>query len=466
MSDTASAPVTPDDLRRIEIFADLSGDDLAWLAEHCDLVVVEPGERLFEPGTPADWMLITLEGTLEARRSSADAQPFVFHAGEVSGMIPFSRMTVYPSQARAVVRSRVARLHKQHFGEMLRRIPALEPRLVALLTDRVRDSTRRDEQHEKLTALGKLSAGLAHELNNPASAARRSAAELHGRLDALARNGMALAAEGPEAAETIRALDALRRRVLETAPPDHAALDALERSDREEELSGWLERAGVEEPWVAAGTFVAAGLTCDDLAAAGAADCPAALGWLEAAIAADALARTVEASTQRIADLVGAVKAYTHMDQARDRRPVDVHAGLENTLAIFAHKVREKKVSLERDFARGLPPVSAYPGELNQVWTNLLDNALDAAPPGGHVVVRTSRENGSVAVEVRDDGPGIPPTVLSRIWEPFFTTKPLGQGTGLGLDIARRIIVQQHGGSIDVESKPGETKFIVKLPTA
>ncbi|HKG91418.1 MAG TPA: ATP-binding protein [Gemmatimonadaceae bacterium] len=464
MSPTSSASVTADDLRRIQIFADLGDDDLAWMAERCDQVVLEPGDVLFEAGTPADWMLMTVEGMLEARRSSADANPFVLHAGEVSGMVPFSRMTAYPSVARAVTRARVARLHKREFGEMLRRIPALEPRLVALLTDRVRDSTRRDEQYEKLTALGKLSAGLAHELNNPASAARRSAAELHGRLDALARHGMALAAEGPDAAVTIRALDALRRRVLETAPPDHAALDALERSDREDVLARWLERAGLEEPWVAAGTFVAAGLTCDDLEAAGAGGCPAALGWLEAAIAADALARTVEASTQRIADLVGAVKAYTHMDQGRDRRPVDVHAGLESTIAIFAHKVREKKVALERDFARGLPPVSAYPGELNQVWTNLLDNALDAAPPGGHVVVRTSRENGTVAVEIRDDGPGIPPAVLSRIWEPFFTTKPVGQGTGLGLDIARRIIVQQHGGAIDVESRPGETRFIVRLP--
>src|SRR5215212_2800650 len=171
-----STPVTPDELRRIRIFADLSGDDLAWLAERCDVVELEPGERLFERGTPADWMLMTLEGTLEARRSSADVVPFVFTAGDVSGLVPFSRMTVYPSVACALVHSRVARMHKREFDAMLHRIPVLEPRLVALLTDRVRDSTRRDEQSEKLTALGKLSAGLAPELNNPASAARRSAA--------------------------------------------------------------------------------------------------------------------------------------------------------------------------------------------------------------------------------------------------------------------------------------------------
>ena len=462
-----SPPVTPDDLRRIAIFADLSGDDLAWLAERCDQVVLEPGDMLFDAGAPADWMLMGLEGTVEARRpGGADAPPFVMSAGEVSGLIPFSRMVTYPSVARAVVRSRVARMHKREFPEMLRRIPVLEPRLVALLTDRVREGTRRDEQYEKLTALGKLSAGLAHELNNPASAARRSAAELHGRLDALARNGLALAAEGPEAAETIRALDVLRRRVLlAAAPPDHAALDALERSDREETLGAWLERAGVEEPWVAAGTFVAAGLTCEDLEAAGAAECPAAIGWLEAALAADALARTVEASTARIAELVGAIKAYTRMDRPRDKQPVDLHAGIESTIAMFAHKVREKRVAIERDFARDLPPVSAFPGELNQVWTNLLDNALDAAPAGGRVRVRTARENGSaVRVEVRDDGPGIPPETLTRIWEPFYTTKAVGHGTGLGLDIARRIVVQQHGGALDVESRPGETTFIVRLP--
>ncbi len=463
----------PEELRAIEVLADLDGEELAWIAERSDLVTLAPGEVLLAEGSPADTLFMLLAGMIEGRREKgpADGRTFTVRAGEVSGMLPFSRMTEFTVTGRAVAASRVVRFPAALFPPLLARIPRLEPRLVGVLTDRVRETTRRDEQLEKLMALGKLSAGLAHELNNPAAAARRAAADLRDRLGAMRRAAAELAARGltnedrTVLCELADVVEASRSQEMAQSPP----LSPMEASDRESALADWLEERGIAESWRLAPTFVGAGLAPEDLARL-AARVPepawaAALVWLEAGLAASTLVADIETSARRISELVGAVKSYSHMDSGAGKAPTDLAREIESTLTMLTHKIRKKGVTLSRDFDPALPPIEAYGGELNQVWTNLLDNAIDAVPEGGHVTVRTARANRWAVVEVRDDGPGIPPEVQGRIWEPFFTTKPIGEGTGLGLEIARRV-VQRHGGELSLESAPGDTRFIVRLPIA
>ena len=464
----SALPVTAADLRNIETFEDLTDEERDWIASRCELIVLEPGDLLFEPGAPADWMFLCIEGVLHLRREILSVEPpqFIVRSNEVTGIIPFSRMVTYPLNCRASTRSRVARFHKSGFPDLLRRLPRLEPRLVGLLADRIRETTTRDQQQEKLTALGRLAAGLAHELNNPAAAARRAASELRVRLDDLNRRSVELADTGVSCTSA-GALDALRTGIMTSGAA--VPLDSVERSDREDALATWLERQGLTDPWIGASTFVGAGMDVARLEALATSLPPqgrkAALEWLECALAADALLAGVENAAKRIADLVGAVKSFTRMDRQGDITTFDIHEGLESTLALFAHRIRDRELVLTRAWATGMPLVRGSATELNQVWANLISNAVDAAGERGRLTVRTFLEGTMAVAEVIDDGPGIPAGLQNRIWEPFFTTKPVGQGTGLGLDISRRI-AEEHGGQISVDSKPGETRFAVRLPIA
>jgi signal transduction histidine kinase len=472
-----------EDLGRFAVFSDLGEEALTWLAEHFTEQWLEPGDAAVVEGSPADRMMVLVEGELQVRREKGPSDGWIntVLAGEVSGMLPFSRMTTFSVTARAVKRTRILWLPATLFPEMLRRIPALEPRLVGLLTDRVREWTRLDQQREKLAALGKLSAGLAHELNNPAAAVQRSSSELRERIVALRGLAARLVECGPtpqsmnaalglylQAIERSRALPALPGPPSLPALAGGSELDPMAMSDREEALGVWLEAHHVERAAVLAGTLAQFGVgpaELDGLAAVAPGEfLPCLVSWMEGGLAAEGLLAEISSAAHRISELVAAIKSYSHMDSGQGRAEVDLRRELESTLTILAHKLREKGVQVTRDFQRDLPPIEAFPGELNQVWTNLLDNAIDAVAPGGRVEVRAAREGEQLRVDIRDDGPGIPAEIRSRIWEPFFTTKAVGEGTGLGLEVVKRIVVRRHGGTISVASVPGDTCFTVRLP--
>lgn len=459
-------------LRRVGVFSDLPEDQLKWFADNAVEQRMEPGEVLFRKGDPAEWMAIYLEGEIHAYRNEAAHDDYVFiaragdPATEVSGMLPFSRMTEFGATGRAITKMRVLLFHVRLFPEMLQRMPILAQRLVGIMSDRVRETTKADQERDKLMALGKLSAGLAHELNNPAAAATRAANDLLATLEELRAADLRLCRHNLRAEQRAAIADFERLAIEHTAAA--TPLNSLEQSDREDEVSAWLEARDIGDGWKIAPALVEAGVDT-----AGLERIERVLAQVEAAAFADVLARMgaqlsaakltsdIKTSTARISELVGAIKEYTYMDQASVQQ-VDVHKALENTLLILKYKLRKKNITLVREYAEDAPRVTAYGSELNQVWTNLIDNAIDAMPEGGTLKVRTQREPTDLLVEIRDNGPGIPEDVRTRIFEPFFTTKPVGEGTGLGLDTVARI-VRKHRGNIRVESKPGDTCFQVRL---
>ncbi|MBD0319337.1 MAG: cyclic nucleotide-binding domain-containing protein [Gemmatimonadetes bacterium] len=458
--------ITAGELRAVPLLGGLEDADYAYLASIAEEQEYAPGQALALQGDPAEVMAVILEGKIEYRQEGVpDTPTFIGVAGELTGLIPFSRMTHYPATVRALARTRTARIARTHFPEMLGRIPVLEGRLIGALTDRVREATRAEQLHDKLVALGRLSAGLAHEMNNPAAALRRGTSHLRDRLRMLPDRTVSLAGRNPSGAEWA-AVAALQRRKMGAARA--TPLSPLEASEREEAVGTWLEDHGVPEAWALADTLVAAGVTGEEMEALASSlperALPDALAWLGCGLEAELLLREMEDAATRISVLVASVKSYSRMDETSTRAETDLHEGLESTLAMLSFKIRERGARVERDFDLAMPPLWAHAGELNQVWTNLLDNALDAIAPGGRIGIRTVRRGGEAVVEIRDDGPGIAPAIAKRLWEPVFTTKDVGEGSGLGLDIVRRIVVRHHRGDVGVESRPGETSFRVHLP--
>jgi signal transduction histidine kinase len=315
-----------------------------------------------------------------------------------------------------------------------------------------------------MAALGQMAAGLAHEMNNPAAAARRSAGELADAMDAIHATLKSFTESGVERADAARFAQ-LQQQVIEGAD-EREPVDQLEAADREDELIDWLERRDVPEAWRLAPTLVAAGVDVswlDEAAQATGPALPAALNSLTAILTARGLAEELAESTERMSALVVALKEYTYMDQA-PQQDVDIHRGIDNTITILGHKLRRTEIRVVRDYAKDLPPVSGSGSELNQVWTNLLDNAIGALGDNGTITITTAHDGDAVTVTVADDGPGIPGDAQPRVFEPFFTTKAPGEGTGLGLEATYRIVVERHHGDVQVESQPGDTRFTVRLP--
>jgi signal transduction histidine kinase len=445
----------------IPVFQGESREELLWFLAQCEEHHVATGDVIMQEGDQPDYMLIMLEGQMRARsdRGPADGPVFTISTGDVTGMLPFSRLKTLTVTGRAVVPSHYLSFPVAQFPDLFRRMPELVRRLVGLLTDRVRNVTRAEQQHEKLAALGKLSAGLAHELNNPSAAARRSASALR---DCLLR--LREAARSTEIGPEDCGLLAEKEEEIRVSLKPVQFKDEFERVEREEAIQSWLESKDVPDAWKLSPSLADAGLTDAQLASF-AAPAGKSLGpeltRFATLLEMERIAEELEHSSARISDLIKAIKEYSYMDQG-PMQEVDIERGIETTLTIMNHKLK-RGITVVRDYAPDLPKVMSSGSELNQVWTNLIDNAADAMKTNGKLTIRTARENDFVLVEIADNGSGIPPEVVSRIFDPFFTTKGVGEGTGLGLDVVNRVI-KNVGGHVSVTSVPGNTRFQVRLP--
>ncbi|TGD77557.1 sensor histidine kinase [Hymenobacter wooponensis] len=457
-------PADPTALGSIPAFQGLPPNVLAWLRQAGELRQYADGETVVLAGAPADKLLAVVRGgTYTQLPGDASARGFRLAAGDVGGLMPYSRLQFFPAQGVAVGDTVLYELPSRHFPTLEQVSPELVQRLVGIMNDRARDLVRTQERDDKLRALGKLSAGLSHELNNPAAAISRAAAALTTALQVIPAQLIELLATCPPA-ETLTALTALALLPAELPPP----VSALEAADREDELATWLETQGCPD-----GYSLAAGLLDADLGVAALAPLagqlpaharPAAFTWLSGHLTAARLTRDISEASRRISTLVGDVQTYSHMDRATGPEKLAVTIGLDSTLHLFAPALREKNVLLTRAYAPDLPLITGQAASLNQVWTNLIDNALDALPlTGGKLTVRVEQRENCLLVSVQDNGTGINAEVLAHLFEPFYTTKPLGEGSGLGLDIARRIVLE-HGGRLEVTSEPGRTEFTTWLP--
>ncbi len=439
-------------------------EELTWIATHGTLCHFQPGEVVLRQTEIVDTLHIMLSGRMAiwTHRESKQRKLMEWRAGDVTGILPYSRLLYPPGDTIVDEPVESVALSRNDLPELIRNCSQATAMMVHVMLDRARRFTSTDLRDEKMLSLGKLAAGLAHELNNPASAAMRDAKSLASALT--------------EAEEAARALGAILltdvqraeiNRVLEHCAnaETNSAVTGLALADREEEIAGWLQRQGINAD--VAEDLARTPITnevLDGLARTlNGPSLETALRWIVARNSARSLAAGIERAATRIHSLVGAVKGFTHMDRARDQGPVDIPAGLADTVALLDGKARAKSVGVTCAIAPDLPRVYGISAEINQIWMNLIDNAIDAAPAKGHVTVNATHEGPAVVVRVVDDGPGIPADIEGNIFDPFFTTKSVGEGTGLGLDIVRRVVAW-HNGEIGVESKPGRTEFRVSLP--
>jgi signal transduction histidine kinase len=441
-------------------------EELEWLAVHGALRKLSAGEVLTHKNLPVEGLFVLLSGhvALYADRGGGLSKMIEWRTGEVSGVLPYSRLVSPPGDAIALEPTEILVIQREDLPALTRACFEITSILVRVMIDRARLFTSSELHNEKMISLGKLSAGLAHELNNPASAIERSAAQLEDCLEDCEKATRALG-EAKLSDAQLAAVDAIRAACL--AQQTHTVRSPLEQSDREEAIFDWLAAHQLDTANAAplADTEVAFE-ALDQLAAAVSGPAlNAVLRWAAAGCAARRLASGIQGAAMRISGLVMAVKGFTSMDQAMVAEPVDLGPSLANTVTVLHAKARAKSAEVSVMLHDDLPRVSGFAGELNQIWGNLIDNALDAVATGGRVAVDARREGQGVVVRVIDDGPGIAAQELARIFDPFFTTKPQGQGTGLGLDIVRRL-VRHNDGTIEVESRPGRTEFRVMLPVA
>jgi signal transduction histidine kinase len=439
-------------------------EELEWLATHGSVRQMKVGDELSAKGAPVDGMFALLSGRIAIfqDRGGAPRKLTEWREGDVTGLLPYSRLVNAPGYSYAQEPTEVFVVPREHLRAMIQSCSELTSILVHRMVDRAREFTSNELHDEKLISLGRLSAGLAHELNNPSAAIERSAALLGGHLEEIERAARMLCAAGLTDAQ-FDAVDSVRN--VCAAAPETGVRSPIEQAEREESIADWLLDHGLEA--ASAEALAETAVTAEALdALAAAVQGPAlnaALRWAASGCSARRLALEIQESATRIAGLVLAVKGFTHMDHATVAEPVDLARSLGNTVAVLKSKARAKGVSVAVKVAPDLPTVRGFVGELNQVWGNLIDNALDAVDESGRVDVLAERDTRRVVVRIVDNGPGIPSEIRDRIFDPFFTTKPAGQGTGLGLDIVRRL-VQHNDGGIEVDSQPGRTEFRVSLP--
>jgi signal transduction histidine kinase len=458
--------VTLSELRSIDLFDDLDEAALEeWLAV-AQPIIFEPGEPLAEPGAPVPGVQLLLEGSVLTFLVEQDRVERVGRQEAPTWMMAIAVLTRGSLGVRMMAEThcRVALIEGDDFRRLAFAHPSVHERVMRQVGPVMSRLTAIESNRERLAALGMMAAGLAHELNNPAAAARRAAAQMAEALDVVSSTLRRFVESGIEREDAAK-LVALHQEAVDRAA-GRTALDALDAADAEDELQDRLEDLGVPEPWRLAEPLAAAGVDEEWLTQVHALAGPAtdaALGWLGATLTAKGLAAELEESTRRMSDLVGAVKSYAYVDRGTVVE-VDLHEGLETTLVVLGHKLKHTSIEVRRDYDRSLPKLTIRGSELNQVWTNLLDNAIDALGEHGTITIATRRDHDSAVVEIGDDGPGIAPELRERIFESFFTTKDAGSGTGLGLATARRVVVDGHDGALTVDSEPGRTVFQVRLP--
>ena len=453
---------TPSELFQFPAFSELPADQVEWFLSQSKELHLKAGEVYVRQGDPPEAMFVLLEGEFEWRGDfNGEAVVFQGKVGDVTGALPFSRMKQFMVTGRAVSDGRILSFPSSLFPELIQKMPQLVKHLVGVMTDRVREATRIEQQRDRLASLGKLSAGLAHELNNPAAAAKRASAQLRETLHRIKEASLQLGRQ--ELTPTQKA--EIERLESSFTQNDSPPPDALTISDLEDQIDSLLRSHGQNDLWQLSAELAQRGIKPAALESLfenlDAGTARAALVRIAASVEIASLLNEIESSTSRISDLVRAIKEYTYMDQSPIQN-VDVVKSLETTLTILNHKLK-RGVTVQRDYQSVPFLVNSFGSELNQVWTNLIDNAIDAMNGKGELRVRTYRDNGCVVVEIGDNGAGISPEVRSHIFEPFFTTKGVGEGTGLGLDTVQRI-VRKHKGNIQVNSKPGDTRFQVSLP--
>ena len=453
-------------LQSFEIFEGIGPEGLQWMIDQSEYKFYDTGENLFHPSQAVDHMQIIMKGRYVVRweQKGQSREMGVWEAGYITGVLPFSRMKEVRATGQALEPTYTLELHKKHFVEMVNVSYELTQALVAVMSDRVRDFTTMQFQNEKLMALGKLSAGLAHELNNPASAMVRNAEELYKKVHASPEKFKSIITMRitPEQTDQVNAI--LFARIKNAKGLD---ISLMEREERMDDITDWLEGHAIENGEDIAETFVDFGVTVDDLdhihGIVGSGATPPIMWWLESTLSLENLVSEIQEASNRISKLVMSIKDYSHMDRGVAMEAVDIHEGLRSTLTMLKHKFKSKNIQLVKNLAPELPKVNGFAGELNQVWTNLIVNAIDAMGQDGALTVDTFPDREYVRVDISDNGAGIPEDIQTRIFEPFFTTKAMGEGTGMGLDIVKKIM-NRHKAEIEVESRPGKTTFSLCFP--
>ena len=460
--------ITTDWLQSIEPLSQVPADQLQWMIDNSRHYEMKEGEYLINVGQSIVGTHIVVTGKIRLymMQNQELMELYIIGPKDISGYLPFSRGVKAKVNAKVTADAQLMTLPTEKFREMISGHYELTEALVHIMTNRVRDFTSLQQQNEKMMALGKLSAGLAHELNNPAAAIVRGSASLleHFQLEPEAfKKVMSIRIEEKD-------VDLVSKKLFEVlGRPDKPKLTLMERTEKEDEVRDWLEDQQVEEAEEIAENLVDFGFTHQDLE-----DfkghiptryLSSIFSWINSNIVTKRMVTDIQESSQRISDLVKSVKNFTHMDQGKGKEATDIHSGIRNTLTMLQYRFKKGNVELIEQFDETLPKIPALVGELNQVWTNLIDNALDAMEPArkGQLTIRTEKDHEFVKISIIDNGPGIPAEIQSLIFDPFYTTKEIGKGTGLGLDVVTRI-VRQHSGSVKVQSVPGQTAFVLCFP--
>ena len=460
--------VTVSWLKALDALKNVPDDELQWLIDNSEEHILNDGDFLTLQGQPIAGPHFIIKGhlVLYTVQSGSKRELGGFNTGDITGYLPYSRGKIAPLSSQAVGEVHLMSFPTERIREMIKDHFEITQALVHVMSNRVREFTFLQQQNEKMMALGKLSAGLAHELNNPASAIVRDSVSLIEHLQMEPQSFKKVIAIQMDAAQVDAVNDELFRLLAIT---DRPRLTLKEKTKHEEELTDWLDEHEIENSYEVAEIFTDFGFGTENLenfsSHIPAAYCSPVFNWISNLLVTERIVRDIQESSRRIADLVSSVKTFTHMDRGADKQYADIRTGIRNTLTMLGYKLKKSNITVVEEFDENLPPVKAMVGELNQVWTNLVDNALDAMETNGNGVltIKTEKEREFVQVTIIDDGPGIPDEIKSKIFDPFFTTKEMGKGTGMGLEMVQRI-VHQHNGSVKVKSVPGRTEFSVCFP--